>query len=495
MSGPKRQGAGHPGSTQVVPSQARASDLEKGPQGSELTTPPEPAVVPEQRLPPLPVPAPAPVGTELLARHPDRAVRRALDDLVDDWHRAGGMLRYEDVTRLASKRELSAEQVADVLAGLDDSGVEVEGLAPRGLEIVNDSDQDDRFRAASTLSEKSSDVVRDYLRAIRRYPLLTAEDEVRLGRQIRAGLDADVVLRDTKMSAALLSERQAGLVNASSAGRRAHAELVCANLRLVVSIAKNASFHSCGVELIDRIQDGNAGLMHAADKYDATLGYKFSTYATWWIRQAIFRGIADRGRLVRLPVHVYEKVQQVRRARGELAGRLDRDPTSADIAERLCWEPAAVQALLDLSHPVVSLDVLVGTDGDTTLGDLLSDKADVDGRTDPVDCVIESACVRDIDRTLRVLDGRAAEIIRRRFGLRTGEKEPLDAIGLDFGVTRERIRQIEVKAIEQLQQSRNNGHLRSYLYDDEDGTPVREQRSQDGPRRARKIAKKMMDAS
>jgi RNA polymerase primary sigma factor len=431
---------------------------------------PSPAQLPEQRSTPV---SPPSTDAEGPAPHGDHVVRRAVDDLVDDWHRAGGVLQFDDVTRLASKRSLSVEQLSAVIADLRNSGVEIEGLTPAATDVTEDEDKQDLAQWESTLPEQSSDVVRDYLRAIAVYPLLTAEDEVRLGRQIHAGLGADKVLRDEHRRSTLPVAQQSALVGASRAGRRAHSELVCANLRLVVSIAKHRSFHGSGVEFIDRIQDGNTGLMHAADKFDHAMGFKFSTYATWWIRQAISRGIADRGRLIRIPVHMHEKLQQVRRTERELAHTLDRSPTSADIAERLSWDAATVQAVLDCFHPVVSFDVLVGVEGDTTLGDLLSDQADVDGRTDPVNCVITSACVRDIDTMLATLDRRSAEIIRRRYGL-NGDEETLETIGERFGVTRERIRQLEMKAMKQLRNPHISSRLRSYLVEDaaEESTPA-----------------------
>jgi RNA polymerase primary sigma factor len=405
-----------------------------------------------------------------IARTSDKVIRRAVDDLVDDWYRAGRALRYDDVTRLTTKRELSAEQTAIIREELEEQGVELAGLrTERRVDegLVDDEDEDGRRPAAAV-----SELVRAYLLKIGEYPLIWADDEVRLGRQIRLGLDADAVLRDESRCSDLSAAALASLRDASAAGRRAHSEMVCANLRLVVSIARHRSFEGSGVEFIDRVQDGNAGLMHAADKFDPTLGYKFSTYATWWIRQAITRGIGDRGRLIRLPVHVHEKLSLMRRVRRDLTARLDRDPTVGELADALEWPAATVQAMRDFSQPVVSLDVLVGTEGDTTLGDLLSDRADIDGRTDPVNCVIESAVARDLDRALAVLSERAADVVRRRFGLHGAPKQTLDEIGLHFGVTRERIRQIEAKAMARLRLPQNLTGLRSYLFEDSEQPPL-----------------------
>jgi RNA polymerase primary sigma factor len=435
-------------------------------------------------VPPATVPAPMSLpGIDSLpaprvGRMSDKVLRRAVDDLVDDWYRAGRQLRLEDVTRLTTKRGLTAEQTAAILEELDQQGVEIAGLRTR-LPVDDELEEGEGGRRPS---EAVSDLVRAYLSKISKYPLLWAEDEVRLGRQIRLGLDADAILDDEERRSGLSPARLSNLRDASAAGRRAHSEMVCANLRLVVSIAKHRSFEGCGVELIDRVQDGNAGLMHAADKFDPTLGFKFSTYATWWIRQRISRGIADRGRLIRIPVHVHEKLSQLRRVRRELLGRLDHDPTTAELAEALAWPVATVQAMLDHMRPIASLDALVGTEGDTTLGDLLSDEADVDGRTDPVNCVVESACARDLDRVLKRLSERSAEVVRRRFGLHGRPEQTLDEIGLYFGVTRERIRQIEGKAMSQLRKPRNLDRLRYYLFDDfSEHQPASPERQADRP--------------
>ena len=315
-------------------------------------------------------------------------------------------------------------------------------------------------------TERSSRVDADdlgaYLREISRYQLLYAEDEVRLGRLIKTGQEADATLSgDTRgMSPAML----AGLQQASTAGRSAHDELVRSNLRLVVSIARQRRYAHSGMDLLDLIQEGSLGLIHAADKFDYSLGYKFSTYATWWIRQSIERGIADRGRLIRLPVHFHEKVVKVLRLQRLLASRSDHEPTLDELAAALQMPSGEIQAVLDWARPTMSLDGPVGEDGGTTLGDLLSDEADVDGRGDPIDVVMTAARDSDIAQVLdEILDPRAASVIRRRFGLGGFDEETLDSIGASWKVTRERIRQIEAEALEELIESNRIRPLYEYL--------------------------------
>ena len=393
------------------------------------------------------------------SRPADELVARCLDDLIDDWLRKG-QLSYDDVTRMTTKRDLNGHQLASLLEGLTESGLAVSGLDQGpGISARNNYADD-------TPTERSSHVGADdvgaYLREISRYQLLYAEDEVRLGRLIRAGQEADATLSgDTRgMSPAML----AGLKQASSAGRSAHDDLVRSNLRLVVSIARLRRYAHSGMDFLDLIQQGNLGLLRAADKFDYSLGYKFSTYATWWIRQSIERGIADGGRLIRLPVHFHEKVVKVLRLQRLLASRSDREPTLDELAAASEMPSGEIQAVLDWARPTMSLDSPVGEDGDTTLGDLLSDEADVDGRGDPIDVVMTAARDRGIAQVLdEILDPRAASVIRRRFGLGGFDEETLDSIGTSWNVTRERIRQIETKALEQLIESNRIRPLYEYL--------------------------------
>jgi RNA polymerase primary sigma factor len=406
---------------------------------------------------------PPPLGPESRPVEPiDELVTRCLQDLVDDWERKGGALSYDDVTRMATKRGLNGLQLADVLDGLLQAGITPTGLQAPASGFVQDRDETADLDAVSGADR---DILGSYLKEIGRYPLLWADDEVRLGRLISTGQEADAGLADR--AAAYPQQLAVRMQQASQAGRRAHADLVRSNLRLVVSIARQSRYARSGVELIDRIQDGNLGLMRAADKFDYKLGYKFSTYATWWIRQSIERGIANQSRLIRLPVHFHDRLVRVLGMQRRLRDRYDHEPTLVELAGALQMDLAEVQAVLDWAQPTISLDSPAVTDGDLTLGDLLSAEADVDGRTDPVEVMLTAARDRAIEEAFRcVLDPRAAEVIRRRFGLGGREEQTLEEIGASFGVTRERIRQIETKALDALVSSGAVHPLYEYLTSD-----------------------------
>ncbi|MGH3220078.1 MAG: sigma-70 family RNA polymerase sigma factor [Streptosporangiaceae bacterium] len=394
-------------------------------------------------------------------------VARSLNDLIDDWHRQGQKLSYDDVTRVSTKRDLDGIQLAGLLEGLRQAGIELTGIDGNGPAPIRATIDDVGLEAEGSSADR--DALGAYLSGIARYKLIFAEDEVRLGRLIRAGLDADREL------AAARSHRNPDLTEAlrkaSRAGRRAHTELVLSNLRLVVSIARK--YVGSGMDLLDLIQEGNLGLLHAADLFDYSLGYKFSTYATWWIRQAITRCIANQSRTIRLPVHFHDRLIKVLRAQQKLTERLDHEPSLADLVSYLEMDPGEVQAVLDWARPALSLDTLVGEDSDITLGDLLAADVDIDGRTDPLTIVLTAARQRDITRVIRaVLDDRSLYIVRHRFGLDDGDEETLETIGKRLGVTRERVRQIIKDAMKSLAESPVTRELYEYLIDQTDQAMV-----------------------
>jgi RNA polymerase primary sigma factor len=423
-------------------------------------TVPDPVGVPAQATAPVPSAAwddggdPFAVPPEAAPELPtgsDPQVTAALTDLVDDARRAGGALARENVDRLITKRRLDSAQAGELIGLLHECG-----LVPHDVDELDDDVERSGPRAADL------DVVRAYLRQIAEHSLIYAEDEVRLGHAIRAGQLAETELGERPPQD---RRHREALEAAVDAGRSAHQALVQANLRLVVSVAKLAKYHWSGVPLLDRIQEGNIGLMRAADKFDATKGFKFSTYATWWIRQAIERGIANQGRLIRIPVHAAEQIQRLRAAQRRLDASLGREPTLQELSEELDLDTGRVQAMLDWARPVVSLDQPVA-DGDATLGDLLADDADLDGRNDPAEVALQAAMVRDVNEHVDLAAGceRNAEVVRARFGLGfDGEPKTLDEIGQMFGLTRERIRQIEAKALGMLRATAFDRDLWEYL--------------------------------
>ncbi|GAA3766595.1 hypothetical protein GCM10022225_61180 [Plantactinospora mayteni] len=381
----------------------------------------------------------------------DEAVEKSFEDLLGDWTRTGGRLTRAEVALLVTRRGLSAMQHGELLSLLEEAGVDL----PPSVDTRPS-------RSAVKGYELHGDTVRQYLREISRYPLISAGREVELWSLMREG---DAARRALDAGWGELSRKdRRSLRDRVEEGRKAHAALVCANLRLVVSIAKAGRYNQTGVEFADRIQDGNMGLMHAAHLFDGSKGYKFSTYATWWIRQHIERGIADRGRTIRIPVHVHEQVQKIRKTARKLTDRFDREPTLEELADATSMEAGKVQAMLELGQPVRSIDILLGEEGDLRLSDVLVHDEERDGRTDPASIVEHAMLHDDIDHVLReVLPDRAADVIRRRFGLGTGEQETLDDIGADYGITRERIRQIQGKAMSKLQLSPETLALRVYL--------------------------------
>jgi RNA polymerase primary sigma factor len=311
-----------------------------------------------------------------------------------------------------------------------------------------------RARDAGDDPSAGPDVIRAYLNRIGRITLLTAQDEVTLAKRIETGLYARHRLeRGTGVGRQLRLD----LARIDREGRRAKAELLEANLRLVVSIAKR--YAGRGLPLADLIQEGNLGLMRAVEKFDYAKGYKFSTYATWWIRQAISRGLSDQARTIRLPTHTTDLVNALYRARRTLGVALGRDPTAEELAAELQTTPEAVLALQRHARDPVSLDQTFGDDGDARIGDLIEDTEAL-----PAADVVTFRLMQDqLASVLDTLTEREAGIIRLRFGLGDGRARTLDEIGAAYGVTRERIRQLEAKTMAKLRHPARSEALRDYL--------------------------------
>ncbi|MEU5561694.1 RNA polymerase sigma factor SigB [Micromonospora musae] len=314
-------------------------------------------------------------------------------------------------------------------------------------EVLTDLDATDE-RGVST------DLVRAYLNGIGRTKLLTAAQEVELSKRIEAGLFAEEKLATcTPVSAQL----RADLELIATEGRAAKDHLLEANLRLVVSIAKR--YTGRGMAFLDLIQEGNLGLIRAVEKFDYTKGYKFSTYATWWIRQAITRAMADQARTIRIPVHMVEQVNRMVRARRELSVALGREPTVAEVARALDVPEFQVIELISYDREPVSLDQAVGEDGESALGDFV---AAVDPRQEPGDAAAQGELRNEVRIVLATLSQREQAVIRLRFGLDDGRQRTLDEVGREFGLSRERIRQIEKVTLLKLRAPERAQRLEAY---------------------------------
>jgi RNA polymerase primary sigma factor len=291
------------------------------------------------------------------------------------------------------------------------------------------------------VAQPEQDLVRLYLNDVGKYHLLTREDEVRLAQAVAAGRTARAELATTD---GVAPSRQRQLRRTIHQGEVATETFVTANLRLVVSIAKK--YQAAELPLLDLVQEGNLGLIHAVEKFDWRKGFKFSTYATWWIRQAITRGIANSGRTVRLPVHAGDLLDRVTKARARLEGQLGRRPTTAEVAADLGLdETRVVEILRHVSEPA-SLSQPLRADGDAELGDIVEDHSAVS----PFEAAAASLLSGEVAKMLLVLDEREREILRLRFGLDRGQPRTLDEVGAHFNLTRERIRQIEARAMSKL---------------------------------------------
>jgi RNA polymerase sigma factor (sigma-70 family) len=338
----------------------------------------------------------------------------------------------------------------------DASALEAPAPAP-AEHVVGGLDTEDTVAAGPDLDEAatSADLVRVYLNEIGKVALLTAADEVELAKRIEAGLYATHLLTSRNdFSAARRRDLRAIVMD----GERAKDHLLRANLRLVVSLAKRYTGH--GMPFLDLIQEGNLGLIRAVEKFDYTKGFKFSTYATWWIRQAISRAMADQSRTIRLPVHLVEQVNKLQRIRRELNQELGREANHGELAHQLDITEERVRELIDLSRDLVSLDQTVGTDDDASLGDFIADER----ATAAAETVVEGGLMRaQLQGVLNSLDAREAAVVRMRYGLDGGQPKTLDEIGRTFKLSRERIRQIERETMAKLRHPSRSQILRDYL--------------------------------
>ena len=398
-------------------------------------------------LPPpaLDLPAPSPAADPLMAPEVQALLARGTES---------GTVTAEEVAGVLVSAALPAEQLDAVLTAVRAAGVEI-------VDAEDEADADEAREAqqrrddeAASRAGASSDPVRMYLKEIGKVPLLNAEQEVDLAKRIEAGLfAAEKLTHVERMSAA---ERR-DLEWLESDGAVAKRRLVEANLRLVVSIAKR--YVGRGMLFLDLIQEGNLGLIRAVEKFDYEKGFKFSTYATWWIRQAITRAIADQARTIRIPVHMVETINKLVRLQRTMLQELGRDPTPEELGAAMELSPEKVLEIQKLAQEPVSLDTPIGTEEDSHLGDFIED-SDAVVPAEAASFLLMQAQLSDV---LHSLTEREQQVIALRYGLKDGHPRTLEEVGREFGVTRERIRQIESKTLSKLRHPSRSDRLRDYL--------------------------------
>ncbi|HET6817060.1 MAG TPA: RNA polymerase sigma factor [Mycobacteriales bacterium] len=376
------------------------------------------------------------------------ATRKRAVSVVEDAEEATG----KRATKAASAKVAAAPAPESAEPG------DPEALEPDAAELVEEEDDEEVVVPEEDTSGPSTDLVRAYLKEIGRVALLNAEQEVELAKRIEAGLFAAEKLRQSDAGELKLTKTvRKDLEWLTADGQRAKDHLLEANLRLVVSVAKR--YTGRGMAFLDLIQEGNLGLIRAVEKFDYTKGYKFSTYATWWIRQAITRAMADQARTIRIPVHMVEQINKLTRVQRQMLQDLGREPTADELATELDMTPDKVVEIQGYAREPVSLEQNVGDEGDSQLGDFIED-ADA-----PIAAEVVSFGLlqRELDSVLKTLPEREAAVVALRFGLTDGQPRTLDEIGKEFGLTRERIRQIEAKTLSKLRHPSRSQKLRDYL--------------------------------
>ena len=384
--------------------------------------------------------------------------------------RARGRLTLDEVLDVVRDAELTTDLIVDIRFSLRTEGIEfdetvaVEADTDEVMRLVRASRGEYKVRPESGSDQGSaSDSTRLYLREIGQVALLTSADEVELAGAIIDGNEAEAQLAELAASGGLDKVDRAEVARLrrrQRQGDRARDRLTRANLRLVVSVAKK--FSGRGLPLLDLFQEGNLGLMRAVEKFDATKGFKFSTYATWWIRQAITRAIADQSRTIRIPVHKVDAMNRVLRAQRDLAQELEREPSHSEIGDRAVLDPGEVEKLLRLASEQdnpLSLDSPMGNERDVSLADLVPDITAIA----PADAAARRLLGDAVLASLEDLDDREKDVVRMRFGLDGEQPRTLEEVGKHFGVTRERVRQIEARTMAKLRHPHRSQKLRDYL--------------------------------
>ncbi len=369
-----------------------------------------------------------------------------------------GYLLSDEIIAAFPNAEEQIDYLDDFYSSLVAEGIEVLDQAPSATKPASEKRVShptaaERAEAAEALAVGVSDSVRLYLQEIGETDLLTMQEEVWLAKRMERGKLSETAMLDLTIDV----ETRAALDADKLDGELARAHLIQANLRLVVSVAKK--YVGRGLSFLDLIQEGNIGLMKATDKFDYARGFKFSTYATWWIRQAITRAISDQSRTIRLPVHVGETINRVKKTGHRLQQILEREPTQEEIARAMDIPDEKVRQVLDVARHPISLEAPVGQDGDAFLGDFIEDET----MPQPIELASQELLKSQIGDALDKLTERERKIIILRFGLEDGRFRTLEEVGRDFGITRERIRQIEAKALRKLRHPSYSRKLRGYL--------------------------------
>ncbi len=392
--------------------------------------------------------------------------------LVDKGNKQG-FITHTDILELMPDVENDVPLLDDVMDSLEEAGIEVipgpgkrdaphqkaskpdDDVDERDAEHEKDLTNDEGYQAAL----KDGDVVGLYLKEAGRVPLLeNREKEVELAERMEAAEFARKRLEDTDIAELTWSEEQ-DLRGVIMDGDKAREHLIRANARLVISVAKRYKGH--GVPFLDLIQEGNIGLIRATKKFEYQRGHKFSTYATWWIRQAVSRAVADQGRTIRIPVHMGDQLNRMRRVEMQLLQEHGREPTIAEVAKRMNTTPAKVENLKEISHHPKSLEAPIDDEGDSAFGDFVEDT----NSPAPLKKTEESMLHSQLQQALDKLPAREAQILRLRYGLADGRVYTLEEVGQTIGVTRERVRQLEAQALQRLRQSSAHVILKDYLYD------------------------------
>ena len=370
------------------------------------------------------------------------------DELEDD------DIVVEDVVDLVEAAVVEAEAETIIAEDLSDVETAAAEIADADALVISDVDDTDEPVQQVITAGATADPVKDYLKQIGKVPLLNAEEEVDLAKRIEAGLFAEELLATR---GPFKDRRQGDYEWIAEDGQRAKNHLLEANLRLVVSLAKR--YTGRGMLFLDLIQEGNLGLIRAVEKFDYTKGYKFSTYATWWIRQAITRAMADQARTIRIPVHMVEVINKLARVQRQMLQDLGREPTPEELARELDMTPEKVVEVQKYGREPISLHTPLGEDGDSEFGDLIEDSEAIV----PADAVSFTLLQEQLDSVLDTLSDRESGVVKMRFGLTDGQPKTLDEIGKVYGVTRERIRQIESKTMSKLRHPSRSQVLRDYL--------------------------------